>query len=71
MSINEVLAELPAMSLAERQLLVRRAIELDDSPLSAADEIEIDRRRQAHRDSPDSAVTLADMKSRLRDRFQE
>lgn len=71
MSINEVLAELPTMSLAERQLLVRRAVEIDDSPLSAADEIEVERRRQAHRNSPDSAVTLADMKSRLRDRFQE
>jgi len=69
MSINEVLAELPTMSVAERQLLVRKAIEFDDSPLGAADEAEVERRRQAQRESPDSAVTLDEMKSRLRDRF--
>jgi hypothetical protein len=70
MSINEVLAELPTMSVAERQLLVRKAIEFDDSPLSAADEAEVERRRQAQREYPDSAVTLDEMKSRLRDRFE-
>ena len=60
MSFNEVMAELPALSVAERQLLVRRALELDDSPLSPADETKIEARRMAHRQDPGSAIALAD-----------
>jgi putative addiction module component (TIGR02574 family) len=69
MSFQEVLAELPALSVEERQFLVRRALELDDSPLSEADEVGIDRRRTAHRQSPGSALSLEDMKSRIRSRL--
>lgn len=38
MSFNEVIAELPRLTLEDRQILIRRALELDDLPLSAADE---------------------------------
>jgi len=37
MSLNKVIAELPRLTFEERQILIRRALELDD-PLSAADE---------------------------------
>jgi putative addiction module component (TIGR02574 family) len=69
MSFHEVLAELPALSFEERQMLVRRALELDDSPISPADETELDRRQAAHRLDPASALSLAEMKSRLRSRL--
>jgi putative addiction module component (TIGR02574 family) len=69
MSFHEVLAELPALSFEERQMLVRHALELDDSPLSPADETELDRRQAAHRFDPASALSLAEMKSRLRSRL--
>jgi hypothetical protein len=69
MSFNEVMAELPALSVSERQLLVRRALELDDSPLSPADEAKIEDRRMAHRKDPSSAIEMEDMKSKIRARF--
>jgi putative addiction module component (TIGR02574 family) len=69
MSFNEVLAELPALTTAERQLLVRRALDLDAPPLSAEDEALVEKRLADHRTSPDSAVPLDELKSRLRSRF--
>lgn len=69
MSFNEVLAELPALTVAERQLLVRRALDLDESPLSPDDEALIEQRLAAHQQNPASSVSLDDMKSRLRSRF--
>ncbi len=38
MSFAEVLQELPALTFEQRQLLIRRALELDDPPLSEAEE---------------------------------
>ena len=69
MSFAEVLDELPALSLAERQLLVRRALELDEAGLSAEDEALVEQRLAEHRANPDSAVPLDEMKARLRSRF--
>jgi putative addiction module component (TIGR02574 family) len=69
MSFNEVLAELPALTVAERQLLVRRALDLDESPLSIEDETLIEQRLAAHQQNPASAVSLEEMKSRLRSQF--
>lgn len=68
MSFTEVLAELPAMSVAERQLLIRRALDLDESALSAADEALAARRLADHRRNPASAVSLDEMKARVRAR---
>jgi hypothetical protein len=50
-------------------LLVRRALELDEPPLSPADETLVDERLAAHRKNPDSAVPLDQMKARLHSRF--
>lgn len=69
MSFNELLAELPALSRAERQILIRRALELDDSGLSPAEEKLVDKRIAAHQQDPASAVSLEEMSSRLRARF--
>ncbi len=69
MSFTEVLAELPALSFEERQMLVRRALEIDDSPLSPADEAEIERRQADHRLNPASVRSLEEMKSRVRSRL--
>lgn len=69
MSFTDVLAELPALSVEERQMLIRRALELDESPLSSADEAEIERRQAAHRQNPSSALSMEEMKSRVRSRI--
>ena len=66
MSFNEVLEELPTLTVEQRQMLIRRALELDDPPLSEADEALVESRLAALRDSPASAVSLDDMKTRLR-----
>ena len=69
MSFSEMLAELPALSVAERQLLVRRALDLDEPALSAEDEALVEQRLAEHQRNPESAVPLDDMKARLRGRF--
>jgi len=69
MSFTEVMAELPTLSVAERQILVRRALDLDESSLSPADEDEVERRLAAHRADPASALSLEEMKARLGARF--
>jgi hypothetical protein len=69
MSFNEVLLELTALTVEQRQLLVRRALELDDPPLSPADESLFESRLAALRDAPASAISLDEMKSRLRTRY--
>jgi hypothetical protein len=68
MSFNEVIAELPRLTFEERQILIRRALELDDSALSAADEELVEARFAAHNDDPTSSVPLDDIKKHLRSR---
>ncbi|MGO8677558.1 MAG: addiction module protein [Limisphaerales bacterium] len=65
MSLSEVLAELPVLTVSERQMLVRRALELDDPLLSLEDEAEVEKRLADHRRNPASAVPLHAIKTRL------
>ncbi|MCW1883694.1 hypothetical protein OKA04_03075 [Luteolibacter flavescens] len=65
MSLAEVLAELPSMSVAERQELIRSAVALDDSGLSPEDERLIEARLSAHDADTSSAIGLDEMKARL------
>jgi hypothetical protein len=71
MSFAEVLQELPTLTLGERHLLVRRALDLDEPGLSPADEMLVEKRFAAHRTNPASAVPLETMKSRLRSQFKK
>lgn len=68
MSFNEVIAELPRLTFEERQILIRRALELDDPPLSAADEALVEERLAGHRADPASSLPLHELKNRLRSR---
>ena len=58
MSITQVLEDLPSFTVAERQLLVLRAIELDDPGLSPEDEKLISARLENHHRDPSSAISL-------------
>ena len=71
MSFAEVLQELPSLTVSERQLLVRRALDLDDPALSPADEALVEERLATHRKNPASAVPLETMKARLRSQFKK
>ena len=68
MSFTEVLEQLPVLTFEQRQILIRQAVELDDSPLSEATDALIEERRAAYRANPDSSIPLEEMKTRLRSR---
>ena len=70
MSFTEVLNELPTLTFEQRQLLIRRAVDLDDPPLSPEDEALVDSRLSAMREGPGSAISLDEMKRRLRARYK-
>jgi hypothetical protein len=70
-SLAQILEEPPAFSVAERQLLIRRAIEIDEPLLSPDDEALISSRLEAHRRDPSSAVSFDEMKRSLRSRFMK
>lgn len=69
MSLTEVLAELPAFTVAERHLLVRRAMELDEPSLGPADEELVKSRLADHERDPSTAVPFEAMKEKLRNAF--
>jgi putative addiction module component (TIGR02574 family) len=68
MSFSEVLEELPALTAEQRQVLIRRVVELDEPPLSEADEALVASRLAGHRRDPASSVPLEDFKARIRRR---
>ena len=68
MSFAQVLNELPVLTVEQRQLLIRKAIELDEPQLTAADEALVEARLAAHHADPGSSVPLDAMKARLRAR---
>ena len=68
MSFAEVLQELPALTVQQRQAVVRRALELEESPLSAAEEALVEARLAGHHQNPASSVPLDEMKRRLHPR---
>ena len=71
MSFSQVLDALPAFTFEERQLLIRRVIELDDPPLSEADESLIESRLAAHYLDPASSLPLEAMKEHLKSRKKQ
>ena len=68
MSVAEIIQELTKLTFEQRQLIIRRALELDNLPLSDADMSLAESRLAALRDAPASAVSLDEMKARLRSR---
>jgi hypothetical protein len=68
MSFNEVIAELPRLTFEERQILIRRALELDEPPLSRSDEALVEERLAEHHADPTSSVPLNELKTRLHSR---
>ena len=66
MSATEIVSELPNLTEAERRVVFDKLLELEDLPLSEADEALIESRLTTHRTNPDSSVPLEEMKRRLR-----
>ena len=68
MSLTQVLEALPDFTFEERQLLIRRVIELDDPPLSDEDETLVESRLASHHSDPTSSLPLEELTERLRSR---
>ena len=68
MSLSQVLKALPAFTFEERQLLIRRAIELDEPPLLEDDERIVESRLAAHRLDASSSLSLKTLKEHLKSR---
>jgi hypothetical protein len=68
MSLSQILEALPQFTFEERQLLVRRVIELDEPPLSEADERIVESRLAAHHLDPSSSLPLETLKEHLKSR---
>lgn len=66
MSFNEVMAELPKLTFEQRQMLMRRALELDESGLSPAEEHLVEERLAEYHRDPNSGVGLGETEKRLR-----
>jgi putative addiction module component (TIGR02574 family) len=62
MSLTEILAEIPKLSFAERQELVRRAIEVEDHNLTAEEKAVLDERLADFRQNPDSGIPAEQLK---------
>ena len=71
MNLTQILDELPTFTLAERQLLVRRAIELDEQEISPEDEALVVTRLAAHRRDPSTAVSFEAITTSLRSRLRK
>ena len=69
MSFAEILDEIPKLSFAERQELVRRAIAFDDSELTPEESKILDARMQDFRDDSSGGVPLEDLKEHLKGRL--
>lgn len=54
--------ELPALTVQQRQAVIRRALELEEPPLTAAEEALIESRLAGHRQNPASSLPLDEMK---------
>jgi hypothetical protein len=69
MSFQELLAELPSLTVEQRQLLMRRTAELDDSALSPAEERLVEERRTEYLQNPSAGVSLDEIEKHLRARY--
>lgn len=65
-----MIAALPGLTFEERQILIRQALDLDDPPLSAAEEELVEARLAAHHADPGSSVPLNEVRDRLRSRLK-
>ena len=68
MGFAHVLQELPALSVEQRQILIRRALELEDGPLNPEEESLVERRLDAHHKNPSSSLPWNEFKERIQRR---
>jgi putative addiction module component (TIGR02574 family) len=70
MSLTEILAEIPKLSFAERQELVRRAIEVEEHDLTAEEKAILDERLEDFRQNPNSGIAAEQLKGEVSRRLK-
>jgi putative addiction module component (TIGR02574 family) len=70
MSLTEILAEIPKLSFAERQELVRRTIELEDEEITPEERAILDERLADFRRNPNSGTPAEQLKSEVLPRLK-
>jgi putative addiction module component (TIGR02574 family) len=70
MSLTEILAEIPKLSFAERQELVRRAIEVEEHDLTAEEKAILDERLADFRRNPNSGIPAEQLKEEVSRRLK-
>ena len=65
MSLNEILAEIPKLSFAERQELVRRTIEFEDEELTAEEKAILEERLADFHPDPNSGIPPEQLKAEV------
>jgi putative addiction module component (TIGR02574 family) len=70
MSLTEILAEIPKLSFAERQELVRRAIEVEDDELTPEEKAILAERLEDFRRDPNSGIPAEQLKTSVLDRLK-
>ena len=70
MSLTEILAEIPKLSFAERQELVRRAIEIEDDELAPEEKAILAERLEDFRRDPNSGIPAEQLKTSVLDRLK-
>jgi hypothetical protein len=69
MSFAEILEEIPNLSFAQRQEVVRRAISLDDDHLTPEENALLDARMDDFRRDPDAGIPLEQLREHLAGRL--
>ena len=69
MSLTEILAEIPKLSFADRQRLIRRTIELEDDELTPEEKAILDQRTEDFRRNPHSVTRTEQLKGEVTKRF--
>ena len=70
MSLTEILAEIPKLSFAERQELVRRAIEVEDSDLTSEEQAILEGRLEDFRRNPNAGIPANQLRSEVSRRLR-
>ena len=71
MSLTEILAEIPKLSFAERQELVRHAIEVEDGELTAEEKVILTERLEDFRRNPNVGTPAEQLKGEVLQRLKQ
>jgi putative addiction module component (TIGR02574 family) len=65
MSLPEILAEIPKLSFAERQEIIRRTLEVEDAEITPEEKAILDERLADFRRNPNSGIPAEQLKDEV------